>query len=554
MSQSFTCTKMCDNVCVWCLYIVCLLILSAVTKNGVESHELKRPAREFSRHRIVQPTVQHGRTKREISTTRDTNGVHHTDVTVTVRIDGEDYVLDLRLNQDLVTEDHVIRYQTGGKTVTHKPKKEDLDLCQYSGTVRGKPGSWVAVSTCRGLRGIIYDGQTMKYIEPAQGHDIQSSHYIYDHGDLNTVNKCGFGGVTNNTHYDPLLLQKYHAKKEMQKSRITRYKRDATDDTLVRGPYNQNKMSRYVELVLVSDYREYLANGESIETVHHQLKDVANIINAVYSPLNIFIALVGVVVWSERDEIELVENGDTTLNNFLYYRRHVLLRDIPNDNAHLITRQQFVEGVVGKALKGPICTYEFSGGVANNHSEVIGLVATTIAHEMGHNFGMDHDDVDCECPKEKCIMSPSSTSVMPTHWSNCSLSSLALAFERGMDYCLRNKPRRLFDSPTCGNGFVEAGEQCDCGLRLPGMPPNACEACCHADTCMLRANATCAAGTCCDLQTCRPARAGRECRAAARECDLPEYCSGYSEHCPPDVHKMDSTPCSAGEVINIFTH
>lgn len=55
----------------------------------------------------------------------------------------------------------------------------------------------------------------------------------------------------------------------------------------------------------------------------------------------------------------------------------------------------FDNGVVGKALKGPICTYEYSGGVNNNHSPVIGLVATTIAHEMGHNFGknlifMDH--------------------------------------------------------------------------------------------------------------------------------------------------------------------
>lgn len=47
----------------------------------------------------------------------------------------------------------------------------------------------------------------------------------------------------------------------------------------------------------------------------------------------------------------------------------------------------FDSGVVGKALKGPICTYEYSGGVNTDHSTVIGLVATTVAHEMGHNFG-----------------------------------------------------------------------------------------------------------------------------------------------------------------------
>lgn len=59
------------------------------------------------------------------------------------------------------------------------------------------------------------------------------------------------------------------------------YKRDTSEDTEVRGPFNVNKQSRYVELVLVADNGEYHANGENIHTVHRQLKDVANIINSV---------------------------------------------------------------------------------------------------------------------------------------------------------------------------------------------------------------------------------------------------------------------------------
>lgn len=55
----------------------------------------------------------------------------------------------------------------------------------------------------------------------------------------------------------------------------------------------------------------------------------------------------------------------------------------------------------------------------------------------------------------------------------------------------------LFDSPVCGNGFVEAGEQCDCGMK--GHCDNPC---CNASTCMLFANASCATGECCDLKVC----------------------------------------------------
>ena len=167
------------------------------------------------------------------------------------------------------------------------------------------------------------------------------------------------------------------------------------------------------------------------------------------------------------------------------------------------------------------------------HSDVIGLVASTVAHEMGHNFGMEHDTDDCDCPDDRCIMAPASSTSKPSFWSSCSLEYLALAFERGMDYCLRNRPASLFGSPICGNGFVEKGEECDCGLR------NHCDnPCCDPDTCRLYANATCATGECCDFTTCRPKRPGEMCRLSDHECDLPEFCTGESEFCPKDIYKV----------------
>ncbi|XP_066587165.1 disintegrin and metalloproteinase domain-containing protein 19 isoform X2 [Prorops nasuta] len=507
----------------WKLVLLVLLafVTTAFTSQGASA--------DFSRHSLVRPRIYHGRTKRQISSTRE-NEVEvdaHTDVlTVGLNVDGEERILDLRLNTDLIPVGYTESHQHEGSYKVHKPTK--VELCHYQGSVRDLPGSWVAVSTCRGLRGVIYDGQNLHHVQPVEN-TLESDHYVYKHNDLVANNTCGYQGTP------------HHVLGRGQLDRFSRHKRSTET---IRGPYNANRQSRYVEMVMVIDRKEYMALDEDLEQVHHHCKDIANIINALFMPLNIFVALIGVQVWSEADEITLSTNGDTTLSNFLQYRRERLVKDIPNDNAQLLTRIQFEGGVVGKALKGPICTYEFSGGVSMDHSNVIGLVAATVAHELGHNFGMEHDSPDCECPEEKCIMASSSGSYGPTHWSTCSLEHLALAFEHGMDYCLRNKPKRLFNSPICGNGFVEPGEQCDCGLK-----ENCDNPCCNATTCMLHANASCATGECCDLKTCKPKTAGTECRSAEHECDLPEYCTGQSEYCPSDVFKMDGETCSMGKAF-----
>lgn len=57
----------------------------------------------------------------------------------------------------------------------------------------------------------------------------------------------------------------------------------------------------------------------------------------LYRQLNIYIVLVGVEVWSTGDKIGITSSADTTMENFLRYRKERINPYHPNDNAQLIT-------------------------------------------------------------------------------------------------------------------------------------------------------------------------------------------------------------------------
>lgn len=57
------------------------------------------------------------------------------------------------------------------------------------------------------------------------------------------------------------------------------------------------------------------------------------------------------------------------------------------------------------------------------------------------------------------------SSIIPKLFSSCSLQDFEKYMLNDMPKCLTNIPdiNTIVAPPTCGNGFVEKGEECDCG-------------------------------------------------------------------------------------------
>ncbi|TFK03279.1 Disintegrin and metalloproteinase domain-containing protein 8 [Platysternon megacephalum] len=305
------------------------------------------------------------------------------------------------------------------------------------------------------------------------------------------------------------------------------------------------KGTRYVELVLVVDNAEY-KKSKDMRTIQNRMKEIVNHVDKLYQTLNIRVALIGLEVWSYKDRITVSPNPDTTLDNFLHWRETELLQKKKHDNAQLITGIDFQGTTVGLAKKYAMCTRD-SGGVNQDHSlNPIGA-ASTVAHEMGHNLGMSHDEdvggCSCLAPKTDggCVMAASVGMIYPKYFSSCSVSDLQKFLSDPRTSCLLNIPKadELYGVPVCGNQFVERGEQCDCGT-----PKECRDPCCNATTCRLSDGAECAQGECC--QQCKVKAAGVLCRASKNSCDLPEHCTGLSAECPENVFQENGVPCQYG--------
>lgn len=464
---------------------------------GVQSYELVVPRKLHSQHK------------------RDTETQYPDVVQYGLRVEGKELVLHLQKNKGLIAKNFSETYNLpNGQEVTDTP--EYKDHCYYQGHITSENNSAASISICNGISGYFHTEEQRYLIEPLMVNDT-GVHAVYRYENITDVPKvCG---VTNDTW-------------------------EGGGPKLSRTVINDEKREflaakKYIELYLVADSSVF-AKYRTMDAVRNRLFEIVNFINLVYKEINSFVALTGIEIWNNGDKITVSSASGATLDSFVNWRNSDLLKRKENDNAQLLTNVDFDGATVGLAFVGTMCGMH-SGGIIQDHSSSSIGVGATMAHEMGHNLGMNHDSSSCDCPSGSCIMQASLSSTFPRQFSSCSQQNFQSFLLDKMPQCVRNIPDKqaIVATPVCGNGFVEVGEQCDCGTLQECENP-----CCNASSCKLKPQAQCAEGECC--KDCKVKPFGDVCRDSKDDCDLPEFCTGQSAVCPRDKFRVNGHPCNSG--------
>uniref|UniRef100_A0A8C6N8W0 Uncharacterized protein n=1 Tax=Melopsittacus undulatus TaxID=13146 RepID=A0A8C6N8W0_MELUD len=359
--------------------------------------------------------------------------------------------------------------------------------CYYQGYIDGFPGSAVTLSTCSGLRGLLQLDNVSYGIEPL-GYSPAFEHLVYRVRDGEAA-----GSLLSSSRPEA-------------------------------GPDGLTVMETQGHDEVSSECWFLLSYGKQpLLSLNFQM----------FSSLNLTVTLSSVEVWMDNSMLKTTGNAEEVLMWLLQWKKS------SHDRLSLYRDQA---AFVGTAAPGKVCQRDAAGIVAvYQEATTLESFSALLAQLLGRSLGIAYDESpQCRCPGHVCIMSPQALRFNGAKaFSNCSIRDFQSFLKQNRDCLLmrRAQPQLPHHQDSCGNGVVDAGEQCDCG----SVEDCALDKCCTPQ-CLLKPGTQCWSGLCC--HNCQFKRKHQQCRPAADEqCDLAEFCTGASASCPPDLYVQDGHSC-----------
>uniref|UniRef100_A0A034VFX3 A disintegrin and metalloproteinase with thrombospondin motifs 12 n=1 Tax=Bactrocera dorsalis TaxID=27457 RepID=A0A034VFX3_BACDO len=363
--------------------------------------------------------------------------------------------------------------------------------CHFHGKVRGHHDSNVAISTCEGLVKI-QGGRKLRHKYSFRSyrrhqHSMQCIQGRYP-GKFNQTPQIKFKYETASDHINTIN----HSDSTIQ-SQTTDYEKINIDKNIINTKeMKRTKRSisspRHVEALIVAD-ATMVAFHSKLETY---ILTIMNMVSALYKDPSIGnsieIVVVKIILFEEHEahpDLNLTQNAQKNLDKFCRWQ-HKLNTANENDPYHhdvaiLITRTNICGNncmTLGLANVGGMCKPKQSCSVNEDNGI---MLSHTIAHELGHNFGMFHDTAKTGChPRVGSIvhiMTPTfGADTLQVSWSNCSRKYITQFLDQGFGDCLDDAPtpKRKYVYPALPPGVLfDVETQCRLQFNLTEADVNA---------------------------------------------------------------------------------
>ncbi|TDH16758.1 hypothetical protein EPR50_G00001340 [Perca flavescens] len=390
---------------------------------------------------------------------------------------GRSLYLNLTRDSAFLSGDFVVEERLGEQSAAVS-RLSTKQLCFYSGSIINHTDSLASLSTCGGLTGLIQLGEVSLFIQPVGESGLSQSFSGLKHRLLRN-RRCAKTSSAPDVDQPNYCGTVQGKKKKMSKV-----------DEEGRGKRNVIRLHEAytVETVVVAD--SDMVHYHGAEAAQRFLLTVMNMVYNMFHHqslgVRINIRVTKLVLLHRRPEkLKVGHHGERSLESFCHWQyqefggpRYLGTNHVPGgrddippvDTAVLVTRTNFCVhkdepcDTVGIAYLGGVCSAKRKCVLAEDN----GLnLAFTIAHELGHNMGMSHDDDHATCTGHSDIMSgewvkgrnPSDLS-----WSSCSRDDLENFLRSKASGCLlHTDPRSRYQvrlPPKLPGMHYSVDEQC----------------------------------------------------------------------------------------------